>query len=356
VRNYEFLPYRQPTIFKKKSPIWLHILLFLLTFMTTMIAGAQWAMKNYYDVSNWHYGITYAVLIMTFLLSHEMGHYFASRNHKVDASLPYFLPVPFPELMLFGTFGAVIATRSPIPNRKALFDIGAAGPIAGFIVSLAFLIIGLLTLPPKEFIYTIHPEYLIQYGGEVPNTGLTFGNTLLYSLLTKYFANPNGWLPPMNEIYHYPFLCVGWFGLFVTILNLLPFGQLDGGHILYAMFGSKQYKIAKFVWWALLIYGFGSVLNSFYELFENVDLPYGSYIWLQNFSLPILKFLKEQVPFWMNAWGGWLFWAVFVRIFIKLPHPYIPSTEPIGNFRKFLGYFAILIFILSFPPYGIYFK
>ncbi len=356
MNHYEFFPYRQPTLLRKKSSFWVHLVLFLATFLTTTIAGAQWAMKNYYDISNWHYGLLYAILIMTFLTSHEMGHYIASKIHKVDASLPYFIPVPFPELMLFGTFGAVIATRSPIPNRKVLFDIGISGPLSGFIVSMAFLIFGLVTLPPKEFIYSIHPEYLLNYGGEIPNTGLTFGNTLLYSILTKIFANPNGWLPPMNEIYHYPFLCVGWFGLFVTVINLLPFGQLDGGHIIYSMFGNKQYKIAKFLWWTMIIYGLGSLFNSLYELFYNIDLPYKLYIFLQNSLLPFLKFLKEKFPFWMNAWGGWLFWGLVVKLFIKLPHPYIPTFEPLGTFRRLLGYIAILILILSFPPYGIYFK
>jgi membrane-associated protease RseP (regulator of RpoE activity) len=356
MKEYEFLPYRQPKLLRKKSPFWLHLFLFLSTYLTTMIAGSQWLMKNYIDLSNWHYGITYATLIMLFLTSHEMGHYIASKLHKVDASLPYFIPVPLPDLNPFGTFGAVIATRSPIPNRKVLFDIGIAGPLAGFIVSVIILIIGFNTLPPKEYIYTIHPEYLIKYGGEIPQTGLHFGDNLIFYFFSKIFSPTNGWLPPMNEIYHYPFLCVGWFGLFVTVLNLLPFGQLDGGHIFYAMFGRTQWKIARISWWLIFIFGLGSIFSSILTLFEQVDYPSPLYIWIQDNLVPFLEILKKLVPFWFDAWGGWLFWAIITRFFIKIPHPPIPHSVPLGKIRYLLGYIAILILILTFTPNGIYFK
>lgn len=356
MREYEFIPYRQPRLLRKKSPFWLHLLLFAATLITTMIAGTQWAMKNYLEVNNWHYGLTYAILIMTFLTSHEMGHYIASKIHKVDASLPFFIPVPLPELNPFGTFGAVIATRSQIPSRKVMFDIGVAGPLAGFVVSLIILIMGFTHLPSKESIYQIHPEYLIKYNGEIPQTGLHFGNNLLFVILAKIFANSNGWLPPMNEIYHYPYLCVGWFGLFVTLLNLLPFGQLDGGHIVYAMFGEKQWKIAKVLWWGLVIFGLGSILNSLLLLLEEVDYPALFYIWMQDNLLPLLQKIKSIFPFWFEAWGGWLFWAIITRLFIKLPHPYIPADKPIGKTRYTLGWIAIIILVLSFTPNGIYFK
>ncbi|MCX7880714.1 MAG: site-2 protease family protein [Ignavibacteria bacterium] len=355
-REDDFIPYRQPKFLRVRSPFWLHLLLFVLTFLTTTIAGTQWAMKDYLNVINWGYGLTYSILIMLFLSAHEFGHYFASKIHKVDASFPYFIPVPFPDIMLFGTLGAVIATRSPIPNRRALFDIGIAGPLAGFVVSIVFLIYGLATLPPKEFIYTIHPEYLEKYQGMIPNTGLYFGDTIIYSFLAGIFANPNGWLPPMNEIYHYPFLCVGWFGIFVTTLNLLPFGQLDGGHILYAMFGRKQFLISRIVWWLLVILGLGSLLNTLHSIFLNFDYPNQIYIFFQESLLPILEFLKKTIPFWFEAWSGWLFWAIFVRLFIKLPHPYVQYATPLSFNQKILGWFAILIFVLTFSFNGIYFK
>lgn len=171
---------------KPRKKFVLNIILFLLTFMTCMAAGAAWAMKDPFDISNWHYGLTYAILILTFLSAHEFGHYFASVYHKVDATLPYYIPAILPDV-LFGTFGAVIKTRSPIPSRKALFDIGVAGPISGFIVCLIFLIYGLLNLPGKESIYQFHPNY----SGLVANysdKGLYFGDTILYHLLTGIFS------------------------------------------------------------------------------------------------------------------------------------------------------------------------
>lgn len=338
-----------------KSPVLLHIGLFIFTFITCTIAGAQWAFKDFTDVLNWHYGITYAVLILTFLSAHEFGHYFAARYHNVDASLPYYIPFPFPFTINFGTFGAVIKTRSPIPSRKALFDIGAAGPIAGFIVSVTFLIYGLITLPPIDYLYSIHPEYLTLYGGEIPQKSLFFGDTILYWLLAKIFANPDGFLPPMNEIYHYPFLNVGWFGLFVTTLNMIPIGQLDGGHITYAMFGRKTHSIiARFAWAILIILGLFSLMGVMYEALK-IDSPNRLIITLQESLLPILSFINDKFPFVFKAWFGWLVWAVITKLFVKLDHPPVLDEDDIGMKRKIIGWFTLLILILSFTYNGIYF-
>ena len=343
------LSYRQ--IFNKA--IIINLLLFIATFITTTMAGAQWAQKDVSDVMNWHYGITYACLIMLFLTAHEMGHYIASRIHKIDASLPYFIPLPFKEILLFGTLGAVIKTKSPIRTRKALFDIGAAGPIAGFIVCIIFLIIGFATLPSKEFIYTIHPQYLLS-NGAIPATGLTFGNTLLFGFFADIFANPNGWLPPMNEIYHYPFLCVGWFGLFVTTLNMLPIGQLDGGHIIYSMFGKAQKTISRIVWYAILILGIGSLMALGLDYLKNVDYPYKIYIFLQDNLIPILEWIKSVFPWYFESWGGWIFWAIMTRLIIKIPHPEMNFTDELDNKRKIIGWLTLIILLLSFSFRGIY--
>ncbi len=348
------IPKRKKYSLWGRNRIFIHLLLFIATFITTMIAGAQWKGYNPLDINNWQYGLTYALLIMAFITSHEMGHYIASRIHGIDATLPYFIPAPFPE-MLFGTMGAVIKTRTPFPSKKALFDIGVAGPIAGFIVSLIILIIGFATLPPKEYIYTIHPEYLLN-GGVVPHTGLTFGNTLIYSFLADIFRNPNGWLPPMNEMYHYPFLCVGWFGLFVTTLNMLPIGQLDGGHIIYAMFGRKNhYIIARIAWYIILIIGIGSLLAVSLDFLKSVNYPNNFYIWLQDTFIPLLSKFRSIAPWFFEGWGGWLFWALIIRFFLKLQHPPMMFEEKLDNKRKIIGWFAIIILMLSFSFTGIYF-
>jgi membrane-associated protease RseP (regulator of RpoE activity) len=338
---------------KVKKRYILHIVLFLATLITTIIAGTQWAMKDPHEISNWIYGIQYSLLILAFLTAHEFGHYFASLYHKVDATLPFYIPVPIPDLMFFGTFGAVIKTHSPIPNRKALFDIGASGPIAGFIVAFIILLIGFIFLPDKNTIYQFHPDYIIN-NGYIPNTGLHFGDNLLFYGFKYLFASPDKWIPPMNEIYHYPFLCVGWFGMFVTALNLIPIGQLDGGHIFYAMFGKKQHLIAKIFWILILLAGFGALFNILREYLELENNPNTLIIFLQDYLLPILRYINSNLQFIFWGWGGWLFWAIITRIVIKLPHPEIHNDEPIGLFRHILGWICIIILILTFSFNGIY--
>jgi len=329
----------------------IHILLFLSTILTTTIAGTTWAGKDFLEITNWQYGLPYSLLLMAFLSAHEFGHYFASRYHKVDASLPYFLPMPIMFLSPFGTFGAFIKTYEPIPSRKALFDIGVAGPIAGFVVCLIILIIGLTNLPPKEYLYTIHPEF-IGHGGETSPYGLYFGTTLLYEFFVKLFVGQGEFLPPMNEIYHYPFLCVGWFGMFVTALNMIPIGQLDGGHIIYSMFGKKQRIISRVFWWILLLIGVGYFVGIALELFEQSLYM----IFPTSSILNLFAWLKTHGAWYFEGWNGWLFWVFITRFFMKIDHPPIRINKQIGRKRMIIGYFAIVIFIVSFSFRGIYFN
>jgi membrane-associated protease RseP (regulator of RpoE activity) len=288
--------------------------LFVLTFFTTTIAGVFWLNKDGFDLENFQLGLTYSFCILFVLASHEFGHYFAARHHKVEATLPFFIPAP-PVYLPFGTLGAVIRTRSPVPTRKAMFDIGVAGPIAGFVATIIVLLIGLTNLPPKEYIYTIHPEYL--QGMKAPGADLTFGNTLLYTFLEKSVAT--GYVPPMDEIYHYPFLCVGWFGLLVTAMNLIPVGQLDGGHIIYGMFGQKHRIIARSAFVLLLVLGLAGALQVL-----RIELSFG--------------------------WSGWLVWAAILFIVIKLDHPQIADPEPLSPNRMIVGWIALAIFVVSFSP------
>lgn len=337
---------------RRKSAWLLPLGLFLLTIISTMMAGAGWAGKNPLEVNNWGYGIQYASLILTFLAMHEFGHYFAAKYHGVDATLPYFIPVP-PIFMPFGTAGAVIRTRSVIMSRKALFDIGVAGPIAGFVACVAFLLIGFANLPSIEYLYQIHPEYRM-FGGAVPEYGLRFGDTLLYSFLSKIIAtNPDTFVPPMNEMYHYPFLCVGWFGLFVTSLNLLPLGQLDGGHIAYAMFGEKQARIGRITWWVIVFLAFGSLLSYVHSKIM-FDSPDGLYMFFQSLLLPALNALHSSIPWYYQAWGGWVVWSLLLRIFIGIEHPPIDDPEPLDTRRMLVGWLAAVILIISFSYNGIF--
>jgi len=310
--------------FMKTNKIFLHLGLFIITFITTTFAGAEWAagQSSTYEFSVLvSKGLPYAISIMFFLSVHEFGHYFAAKYHKVETTLPYYIPFPpISGFLNFGTMGAVIKTKSAIRNNKAMFDIGAAGPIAGFIASLIILIYGFTHLPPVDYLLTIHPDYFDpKYGKGI--ISLKFGDTLLFSLIKNIFTNSKDFIPPMSEVYHYPYLCVGWFGLFVTAMNMIPVGQLDGGHIVYSMFGEKKHE------------GIASV-----SLIALIILGVSSYIF---------EFMNSGIAF---GWSGWLIWSAVLYFFIKVKHPPVEKFEKLDFKRMILGYFSLLILLLSFAP------
>lgn len=294
----------------------LHIVLFLITFFTTTVAGVFWLNRDGFDLTNLVYGLPYSISILTMLASHEFGHYFAARYHGVTTTLPYFIPVPPFLFNPFGTMGALIRIRSPIQTKRALFDIGITGPIAGLVVTLTVLSYGIATLPGREYLLAIHPDYALI--DELPKTGLTFGDSILTWSLRQYVSQ-YAFFPPMNEIYHYPYLCVGWFGLFVTALNLIPIGQLDGGHILYAIIGKGQTMIARMFLAVLLLIGLAGFLP-----FMGLDIQPGTI--------------------------GWLVFALILIFIVKIEHPPIPDDAELDPQRKMLGWITFFIFIISFAP------
>lgn len=301
----------------------INLLLLIITFITTTFAGVEWTTGKAgpYEFNDLVIGLPYSLSILFVLGVHEFGHYFASLYHKVKATLPFFIPFPpISGFFNFGTMGAVIKTKSIIPNNKAMFDIGVAGPIAGFVASLILLIYGYTHLPDVSYILSIHPDYFSpSYGKNA--IGLEFGNNLLMIIIKNLFANPEQFIPPMSEIYHYPFLCVGWFGLFVTSMNLIPVGQLDGGHVIYSMFGTKVHEAIASV--SLIVL-----------------LIIGSLGFLENF-------LGWNIHF---GWSGWLLWAFILYFFIKVKHPPVLYYEKLSSGRMIIGIIAILIFIVSFSP------
>jgi len=308
----------------------INIVLFILTFFTTTIAGIAWIAGPVaaFNLNNFHLGLPYSLSILFVLGVHEFGHYFAAKYHRVKATLPYFIPFPVSDIFLnFGTLGAVIKTKSIIPDKKSMFDIGVAGPIASFLASVGLLIYGFTHLPGVEYILQIHPDYF----NPIKNPDaleLEFGTNLIYLTLQQLFTNPAvDFVPPMTEIYHYPYLCVGWFGLFVTAMNLIPVGQLDGGHISYSMFSSQTHRRIADISFILLI-----VLGMSGFLFE---------------------YLHWDVPF---GWTGWIFWALILKFFVKLYHPEVPDTTELDPRRKLIGYFAIFILAVSFIPAPFYIK
>lgn len=312
------------TLLKKhKENYPLHIGLFLITFVTTTIAGVEWTTGTMgpYEFEILAKGLPYSLSILFMLGVHEFGHYFAALYHKVKATLPYFIPFPpIPGFFHFGTLGAVIKTRTPVSNNKAMFDIGVAGPIAGFVACLILLVYGFLNLPGEEYILQIHPDYFTPEYGEGA-LSLEFGDTILFAALRELLTSPDQFVPPMSEIYHYPFLCVGWFGLFVTAMNMIPVGQLDGGHIVYSMFGEKIHEVIASIS-MLFLFGFGS-LGLFSTLMD----------------------LENSI-----GWTGWLFWGFVLYFFIKVKHPPVQNFEKLSNGRMILGYVSLIVLLLSFSP------
>lgn len=271
----------------KKIP-YLHIALFILTFLSTLTVGAlQNGINVFREPGRIYEGFPFAFTLMSILLSHELSHYFTSIKHNTKASLPYFIPAP----TMIGTFGAFIKMKSPIQTRKALIDIGASGPIAGFVVSVVASIAGL------------------SYSTLVPVTGtkgaIVLGDSLLFSLLSSFIL---GAPDPSFEVMLHPVAFAGWIGLFVTSLNLIPIGQLDGGHVAYAFLGEKQIALSRML-------------------------------------VPVLFILG------LFTWEGWMVWAGLLFI-LGLKHPPVMYWElPLDNRRRLTGVVALVIFILTFIPW-----
>jgi membrane-associated protease RseP (regulator of RpoE activity) len=251
---------------------YLHLVLFVLTVASTYWVG----------------GALYSLSIMAILLSHEMGHYVASRRYGVPATLPYFIPFPPSP---FGTFGAVIKMRGVIVNKRSLFDIGVAGPLCGFILAVPAACIG------------VHLSTVVRVA-KVTSPLLELGDPLLFRLLEWYMVRN---LPPTYELVLHPVGYAAWVGLFVTALNLLPVGQLDGGHIVYAVFGERS-------------------------------------AWVYRALIPILLVLA----FFYNA--GWLVLVILLLVFgIHHPRP-LDEETPLNRGRKAIAFVMLLVFVLSFTP------
>lgn len=235
---------------------WLNLALFLLTFLTTTWAGAAHQGVNLLQhPEQFAAGIPYALALMLILGTHELGHYFAARAHNMKVTLPYFIPVPF----ALGTFGAFIQMKSPAENRRALFDVGVAGPLAGLIIAIPALLIGLQysTIVPAEA------------AANMMRGGASVASSFLFALLAK--LSIGGAIAEGHQLILHPLAFAGWLGLLVTALNLLPIGQLDGGHIAHALFGRKNshtigmvalfslFLLGLFVWsglltWAIIVF------------------------------------------------------------------------------------------------------
>ncbi len=287
------LPQAQP------SRPWIQGLLFGATVLTTLYVGAGMSAARPPDDLWWplfHFweGWPFALALLSILLAHEMGHYFASRHHDVPASLPYFVPLPIPEFLgnVLGTMGAVIVMKGRIDNRRSMLDIGAAGPLIGLVVAVPVLLIGLS-------LSHVEPLPLDQaYSME--------GNSLLY-LLLKY-AIFRRWLPGNGlDVFISPVAFAGWAGLLVTSFNLIPAGQLDGGHVLYSLLGRKAQRLT----WAIIL------------------------------MLVLLGFF---------VWSGWFLWAGLVFLFGQRHPGPLDTITQLDAKRKVVAVAVLAAFVLTFTP------
>jgi membrane-associated protease RseP (regulator of RpoE activity) len=266
----------------------LPLLLFLLTILTTLLAGAM--LKNIDPFSSplaILAGVPFSLTLLSILLIHEMGHYLTARHYRIQATLPYFIPAP-PIPFIIGTFGAFIRMRSPIIERKALLEVGAAGPIAGFVVAVGAIIVGL------------------QWSTIVENgigAGMILGEPLLFQWISQWVVV----IPPDSDVLLHPVAFAGWIGLFITSLNLLPIGQLDGGHIGYAIFGERQRYIS-------------------------------------------LTMIGVLLGLGLLGWKGWLFWAVLTAV-LGIGHPPVVDAHiPLSRRQVVIAWCSLIIFLVTFIP------
>ncbi len=319
--------------------------------------------------SDFQQGLLFTVPFLGFLTVHEFGHYFTARRHKVDTTLPYYIPLP--PFFLVGTLGAIIRIKEKIESKTKYFDIGIAGPLAGFVIAVASLAWGFTHLPDESYLYEIHPEYAeagmqeaLAESDSVIN--LSVGKNLLYMAMESTLPPDDAFVPPANEIMHYPFLFAGFLALFFTALNLLPIGQLDGGHVLYGLIGWKPHSyVARIIFSAFLFYaGLG--------LFTPNDTPdtllwaplYVGFLYyvLRSFKKPpqttfmyalimfTAQFLIPMIHPEIEGYSGWLLFAFVISRFIGIEHPRVKEEEPLTTTRQILGWLALLIFVISFSP------
>ncbi len=378
---------------RRPQRVWLHLLLFVLTLLSTALTWPDWAGRwLLYERVGYGAlladGLRFSLPLLLILTVHEFGHYLAARHHRIDATLPYYIPFPFNGI---GTFGAVIRIREPIPDTRALFDIGVAGPLAGFVVALIVLFYALLTLPPPTYLLDVPGHealkaYILAHGRFPPaplpsedpaSVTLVLGHTLLFDTLACFFPN----VPPMYELYHYPTLFAAWLGLFFTALNLLPVGQLDGGHVLYALFGRRWHRrlarafvllllvsatigfaletlpplLQEGIWWLEPAAWFGLALVLYlylHRLFEG-DHRIVAPVLLGLMVLAALAPRMAGFVGWMGH-SGWFLWSLIILYLIRVDHPPVWYRVPLSHTQRTLGWAAIVILGLCFSIRPLY--
>ncbi|KQS30807.1 site-2 protease family protein [Dyadobacter sp. Leaf189] len=380
-------------------------ILFIVTVITTTLAGAEWIFGNIFSfvydffaflggvdaaksieaesrLMGWEQfkqGFHFSIPFLAILTIHEFGHYFVGRAHQVKVTLPYYVPMWFGFSQSIGTLGAFIRITSFVKSRLKFFDIGIAGPLAGFVAALAVLWYGFTHLPPVDYIFTIHPEYA-RFGSSYPqfvyenaSGNLVLGDNILFWLFKTYVANPER-LPHPYEMQHYPYLLAGYLALFFTSLNLIPIGQLDGGHILYGLIGKKKFDVVAPILFGLFAFYAGLGLFRaesfatgsdaiFYEqllyLFIYIYLLYICFkrvfdnlstALMCSLIIVVLQFALSYLRPDLQGSTGFLPFVFILGRFLGIKHPETEQNEPLDTPRIILGICALIIFVISFSP------
>ena len=356
-----------------------HILLFVLTFVSTTLAGAEWSTNtSLFSVERplgWNeflYGLHFSVPFLLVLSTHEFGHYVAARLCRISVSLPYYMPLwlGFLGIPSIGTAGAFIRIRSRMQSRSQYFDIGVAGPLAGFVIAVALLYYGFITLPSATHIFSIHPEYEIyglsyaDYVYEKKGSYLIFGEAPLFRLLKASLADP-ALLPHPYEMIHYPYLLAGYLSLFFTALNLLPIGQLDGGHILYGLVGSRYHRLISRVFLLALLFYAGLGLMRPYLGLTTFLIAAPLYVgflylclrtfstskqlrWIVALILFVLQLLLGLFLSEIEGYSGWLLFGFLVGNVLGVDHPVAVNDMRLSRGRQWIAYLSIAVFLLCF--------
>ena len=356
-----------------------HIGLFALTLMSTTLAGAEWSCNvSLFSTNrpmNWSHiwqGLHFSIPFLLVLTVHEFGHYIVARVHRISVTLPYYMPLwlGFLGIPSMGTAGAFIRIHSRIRDRSQYFDIGVAGPIAGFVAAVAVLWYGFATLPPHTHIFTIHPEYIpygMDYASHVyedTRPYMRFGPSLLFDFAQDIIATPDR-VPHPYEMIHYPYLLAGYLSLFFTSLNLLPIGQLDGGHLLYGLVNKRWHRHISRIFLLLLLFyaGLGLLhpyLRSAYFMLAAPAYVFFLYLclrrvvvrprqrWLSALGIVALQ-LSVGIFFPQSSgYSGWLLFGFLLGYVLGVAHPGVQATQPMSLTRRLLAYFTIGIFVVCF--------
>jgi len=375
---------------KKHKQLLIHIGLFLLTIITTTLAGAEWMYSKYVLwvdedlLMTWDEfmgGFQFSIPFLLILTFHEFGHYFTARHHNIRVTLPYYIPMWLGFILSpsFGTMGAFIRIKDHIYSLKHYFDVGISGPLAGFVIAIGVIWYGFANLPEPEYIYQVHPEYEqygLDYADHVYDNDSTasfrFGSNAIFWFFEEYVADPAR-MPHDNEIIHYPLLLAGYLALFFTALNLLPIGQLDGGHILFGLIGARRHEKVSKVLFSIFLFYAGLGLISIQDMADvglesslHFLILIGAYLYFlficsasmfksrqDRWMFAAIMFSAQFIVHYLFQWegySGWLLFGLLLGRFMGVVHPPVLDNTPLSIERKLLGWVALIIFILCFSP------